>query len=244
MPISSMCSPPALFAKHSCLGGRPSSRGRQLPPATGHGLLPNLLLDLHLVATSLCRAAVLLVAVFAPCHALGQTVVSPPGVYTVETTGPTKITFSVHGVAFSWDDIAPSPTPGPTPTPVPVPPAPPTPPEPALTGKIFLTYWYDHDKEDQLSAKLREDLVRVNWRDPQFNANLQAIDVKQVDPNTNVFELDKLNHRSEIASATLPLIVVQEQVNPTDKTAHVIKPSLAPKSVDDVKAAVLKLRGK
>ena len=69
-------------------------------------------------------AAAILLAAFAVSNAAAQTVVGPPGTYTVQTTSATTVDYGDGWVRISWDGgpLPPIPVPpvppGPTPTPV------------------------------------------------------------------------------------------------------------------------------
>lgn len=71
-------------------------------------------------------------------------IVSPSGLYTVITPGPTVVTYTDTSVTFSWADPSPNPSPNPVPpVPVPVPPAPSPVPVPVLTGRVWALAIYD-----------------------------------------------------------------------------------------------------
>jgi hypothetical protein len=64
-----------------------------------------------------------------------QTIVGPPGVYTVQTAAPTTVEYGLGFVKISWGS-----TPGPLPTPTPVPPTPTPPPTPP-PGPVKTADW-------------------------------------------------------------------------------------------------------
>lgn len=112
--------------------------------------------------TSRLWLGVLLLALATPIHA--QTIVGPPGTYTVQTQAATTVEYGDGFVKISWGAL-PNPTPTPTPTPVPPAPIPPTPPPgPVKTADWLILLLDDSAMTPQLadvknSAALRSGLA-------------------------------------------------------------------------------------
>lgn len=160
-------------------------------------------------------------------------ILGPPGTYTVQSGGSTKVEYGDGWVKISWvSDPGPIPTPPPGPGPDPIPPAPTPPPAPVATGKLFVTYIYDSSSESQAQATARADLATApEWAG--LDATFRAYEVKQK-------AVDDLNLRGTIGP--LPCVVVQE-LKAGAATAPVIKvlPSVDAKAA--VVSAVKDLRG-
>lgn len=156
-------------------------------------------------------------------------VVGPPGAYTVQTSGTTKIERGDGWVKISWSND-PAPNPGPTPGPDP-PPNPDPPPVPAVTGRLQVSYVFDPAAETQAQATTRADLATSPvWSAIDADLRAYAVDQKA---------LDDLNLRSSLAE--LPCLVVQERK--PDGKAPVIKVAPAVKTAEEAIKVVKDLRG-
>ena len=139
-------------------------------------------------------------------------VIGPPGAYTVQTPGTTKVERGDGWIKITWSND-PAPNPGPTPGPTPEPPPNPTPPPaPVATGKLYVSLVYDYKAETQDQAAARADMATSDAWGP-LGATFRAYSIQQD-------ELDKLNLRSSLAE--LPCLVIQE-LKPDGKTAPVVK---------------------
>jgi len=154
------------------------------------------------------RLFIALAVLAAPALASDGYVIGPPGAYTVQTPGTTKVERGDGWIKISWSND-PAPPPGPTPEP---PPNPTPPPAPVATGKLYVSLVYDYKTETQEQAAARADMATSDAWGP-LDATFRAYSAQQE-------EIDKLNLRSSLAE--LPCLVIQE-LKPDGKTAPVVK---------------------
>lgn len=171
------------------------------------------------------RALLVLAVLAAPGRADDGYVIGPPGAYTVQTPGTTKVERGDGWIKISWSND-PAPNPGPTPEP---PPNPTPPPAPVATGKLYVSLVYPTD-ETQDQATMRADLATSGEWDG-LDATFRAYETRQK-------AVDELNLRSSLAE--LPCLVVQEL---KDGKAPIIKVIPTVNSPADAIKAVKDLRG-
>lgn len=175
-------------------------------------------------------------------------ITAPAGVYTVVTTGVTKILATSSSITFSWSPVPGPPVPGPTPPtpgpgPAPVPPVPgPTPPPPgpgpaptppAETAHLWVVSVFDVDRISEMTPA--QQLARVSATLGPALKKLDASyeEVSTKDPDAAKFAPGVTN---------FPVVTILK-ADPSGK-AVVVVPASPLIDEASVIAAVSKLRGK
>jgi hypothetical protein len=164
------------------------------------------------------RAIVVLALLALPASVDTPPVTGPAGVYTVTTTGPTRITSGTGWILLQWDgapDVLPKP-----PTPVPVKPV-------QHTGRLTVSLIEPRYTRADIAA-VRHELAGYDW------ATLDAIFRGYSDGQDQVQALRFTGHYTP---DDLPIVFVQEtQPSGAAPIIDRIKPSSAAVVIDRVKA--------
>jgi hypothetical protein len=169
------------------------------------------------------RATVVLLSLLA-VHASSDPVTGPAGVYTVTTSGPTRITSGAGWVLLQWSDgpdVGPLPKP---PSPIPVKPA-------QHTGHLTVSLIEPRYTRADIAA-VRHDLAGYDWAtlDATFRGYSDGQD-----------QVQALGFTAHYTPDDLPIVFVQEtQLSGSAPIIDRIKPSSAAVVIDRIK----ELRGK
>jgi len=129
-------------------------------------------------------------------------VTGPAGVYTVKTTGPTRITGGTGWVQIDWDvdgQVVKPPRPAPSPAPLPAPPPAPA-PVAAHTGHFTVSY-IEPRYPSPASGAVRDGLAKTDWT---------PLDATYRSYTEGQSQITSLGFTPHFKTSDLPIVMLQE----------------------------------